>query len=47
MRLDEINARLAAIEGEIEHASGEVLTALETEVEELTAERSQIISDVQ
>lgn len=47
MRIDEINARLVAIEGEIEHASGETLTALETEVAELTAERSQIISDAQ
>ena len=47
MRIDEINARLAAIEGEIESASGEALTALETEVAELTAERSQIMNDVQ
>jgi HK97 family phage major capsid protein len=46
-RIDEINTRLAAIEGEIEGASGEALTALENEVETLTAERSQIMNDVQ
>lgn len=47
MRIDEINARLAAIESEVETASGEALTALENEVEALTAERNQIMSDVQ
>ena len=47
MRIDEINARLAAIESEVEGASGEALTALETEVESLTAERNQIMQDVQ
>ena len=47
MRIDEINARLAAIEGEIDAASGEVLSALETEVAELTAERQQIMDEVQ
>lgn len=47
MRIDEINQRLAAIEGELETATGEVLTALETEVAELTAERQQIMDEVQ
>jgi HK97 family phage major capsid protein len=47
MRIDEINARLAAIEGEIDAASGEALTALETEVAELTAERQAIMDDIQ
>lgn len=47
MRIDEINARLAAIESEVEGASGEALTALENEVEALTAERNQIMQDVQ
>ena len=47
MRIDQINARLAAIEGELETASGEALTALENEVDSLTSERSQIISDAQ
>lgn len=47
MRIDEINTRLAAIQGEIDTASGEALTALETEVNELTAERQQILDEVQ
>lgn len=47
MRIDEINARLAAIEAEIDGASGEALTALETEVEALTAERAQLMADIQ
>ena len=47
MRIDEINERLAAIEGELETATGEALTALETEVNDLTAERQQIMDDVQ
>lgn len=47
MRLDEINERLAAIDGELEAATGEALTALETEVAELTAERQQIMDEVQ
>ena len=47
MRIDEINARLAAIETEIDAAEGDALTALETEVSELTAERSQIQADIQ
>jgi HK97 family phage major capsid protein len=47
MRLDEINTRLAAIEAEIDGASGEALTALETEVANLTAERQQILGEIQ
>lgn len=47
MRIDEINTRLAAIEGEIEHASGEALSALEAEVESLTNERNRIMAEVQ
>lgn len=47
MRINEINARLAAIETELESASGEALTALETEVRELTAERDQLLAEAQ
>lgn len=47
MRIDEINTRLAAINGEIDSASGEALVALEQEVEQLTAERQQIQTEVQ
>ena len=47
MRIDEINARLAEIQGEIDTASGEALTALENEVEALTAERQQIADEAQ
>lgn len=47
MRLDEINERLAAIDGEIDTAEGEALAALETEVQNLRAERQQIMDDVQ
>lgn len=47
MRIDEINTRLAAIAGEVETATGEALTALENEVNELTAERQQILEEVQ
>lgn len=47
MRIDEINARLAVINSEIDTAEGEALTALETEVANLTAERNQIMADVQ
>ena len=46
-RIEQINTRLAAIESEVETASGEELTALEREVQELTAERNQIMADVQ
>lgn len=47
MRIDEINTRLAAIQDEIDVATGEALANLETEVEQLTAERQQIQSEVQ
>ena len=47
MRIDDINTRLAAIQGEIDSASGEALTALEQEVEQLTAERQQIQNEAQ
>lgn len=45
-RIDEINERLAAIDGEIDAAEGEALSALETEVGELTAERSKIMGEI-
>lgn len=47
MRLEDINARLAAIDGELEAANGEALAALETEVANLKAERQQIMDDIQ
>lgn len=47
MRLDEINARLAEIQGEIDAAAGDTLSALEAEVESLTAERQQIMAEIQ
>lgn len=47
MRIDEINERLSAIQGEIDAAEGEALTALEGEVAALTAERQQIMDDTQ
>lgn len=47
MRIDEINARLSAIQNEVDAATGEALTALEREVNELTAERQQILDEVQ
>lgn len=47
MRINEINTRLAAIQNEIDSATGEALTALENEVAALTAERSQIQNDAQ
>ena len=47
MRIDEINTRLAAIETEIETATGEQLTALETEANGLIAERSRIAAEAQ
>ena len=47
MRIDEINTRLQAIQGEIDGATGEALAALETEVASLTAERQQIQAEVQ
>ena len=47
MRIDEINARLTEIRGLIDAASGAELTALETEVADLTAERQQIEAEAQ
>ena len=47
MRIDEINIRLSAIQGEIDGASGDALAALEREVEQLTAERQQIQNEAQ
>ena len=45
LRIDEINTRLAAIAQEVETATGEALTALETESADLMAERQQIMDD--
>lgn len=47
MRIDEINTRLAAIQEEIDAATGDALTALETEVADLTAERQRLMDEVQ
>lgn len=47
MRLDEINARLAAIQQELGTASGEALTALEAEANALINERAQILQEIQ
>ena len=46
-RITEIEARMAAIQNEIDGASGDALTALENEVSELTAERSKILAEVE
>lgn len=47
MRIDEINTRLAAIQGEIDSATGDALASLEQEVAQLTAERQQIQTEAQ
>lgn len=47
MRIDEIETRMAAIQNEIDTATGDALAALETEVNALTAERQQILQDAQ
>ena len=47
MRIDEINTRLAAIQNELETASGDQLTQLEQEVTDLLAERQQIQNEAQ
>lgn len=47
MRIDEINTRLAAIATEVETAEGDALAALETEADNLMAERQQITDDIQ
>ena len=46
-RISEIQARLAAINNEIDAAEGDVLTALETEARSLTEELKNIQNDVQ
>lgn len=46
-RLDEINARLSAIGTECETAEGEALRSLETEANELIAEREAIQKDIE
>ena len=46
-RIDEINTRLAAIQTEIDTATGDALTALEQEVANLTAERQRLLNDAQ
>lgn len=47
MRINEIEARLAAIQTEIETATGDQLTALEKEVADLTAERQKLMNEAQ
>ena len=47
MRIDEINTRLAAIQTELETATGDQLTNLEQEINDLIAERQQIQNEVQ
>ena len=47
MRIDEINTRLSAIATECETATGDALTALEQEYNQLIAERQQIQDEVQ
>lgn len=47
MTIEQIEERLAAIDGEIDAAEGEALTALETEVADLTAERKQRLDEAQ
>ena len=48
MRIDEINTRLAEIRAmNMDEVAGDALTALEKEVEDLQAERQQIMDDVQ
>ena len=46
-RITEIEARLAAIQGEIDGAIGDALTALEDEVGKLTEERTKLLAEVQ
>lgn len=46
-RIDEINARLAAIAQESETAEGEALTALERETQDLMAERETLEKNIQ
>lgn len=46
-RIKAIEERLAAIQGEIDAATGDDLTALENEVSTLTEERSKLLAEVQ
>lgn len=46
-RITEIEERLAAMQGEIDTAEGEVLTALEREFSDLTEERNKILAEVE
>ena len=47
MTIEQINARMAAIQTELETATGEQLTALEQEFETLTAQRTQLQNEAQ
>lgn len=46
MRIDEINTRLAAIQTELETATGDQLTALEQETDDLIAERTRLQNEI-
>ncbi len=46
-RIKEIEERMAAIQGEIDGATGDELTALENEVSDLTEERSKLLAEVE
>ena len=46
-RIKEIEARLAAINGELDTATGDALSALETEINTLTAERTGLLAEVE
>ena len=47
MTIDEINTRLAAIADEADNATGDALTALETEAKGLTEKRQKLLGEVQ
>ena len=46
-RIEEINARLAEIEGLLDRATGDELASLRTEVDNLTQERAALLSEAQ
>ena len=46
-RIEEINARLAEIEGLLDKATGDELASLRTEVDNLTQERAALLSEAQ
>ena len=46
-RIEQINTRLAAIQTELEGATGEALTKLETEATDLLAERQKLTDEIQ